>query len=80
MSTVEQVADQARHLPPLDKLDLLERILRQLDIHQPGIAELYEKIADIEAVELSNAVTEGRESVRPLADVISDARRRLNGD
>ena len=80
MSTAEIVAEQVRDLPTLDKLDLLERIMRQLDLKQPGVAALYEKIADIEAVEVSHAVTEERESTRPLSDVISEARQRIDGN
>jgi hypothetical protein len=77
--SINSIAELAATLQPAERLEAIERILGSMELSHPSLADLYERVADLEAADVAWAVDQGEQEVHDLGEVLTSLRRHYAG-
>ncbi|MEM7012578.1 MAG: hypothetical protein AAF585_13970 [Verrucomicrobiota bacterium] len=79
MTATESITSIAEIASTLKPAELLQAIERSMELSNPGLAELYERVADLEAADVARSIDEGEEELHDIEKVLTSLRSQYAG-
>ena len=73
---IEKITSQAASLEPIQRLEAVERIISTLDLNNPALADVYERIANVEASVVADSIDSGEMETIPFDSMMDSLRQR----